>query len=551
MFLNNLFAFGEGFALILSPCILPILPILFSGGISGGRKRPLGILFGFVITFASFTAFSHVLVESLNLNLTWVRNVAFILIALFGLILISDVLSAKFSVLTNKIANWGNKLSAKQEAKTKGFWGGIVLGALVSLVWVPCGGPILASAIIQIVIQKTLWASFITFFFFALGSIIPMLCIILLGRTIMNRFNFLNTKTELIRKVFGGIMIIMAMVSIFFNPFAIAAASPMSEAPNVTITASMPKLVGGLAVPYQAPMLNDPANAWINSPPLTLAQLKGKVVLIDFWTYSCINCVRTLPYLKDWYSKYERDGLVIIGVHAPEFAFEKDMANVQAAVKEYGILYPVVLDNDYGTWQNYNNQYWPADYLIDKNGNVVYEHFGEGGYNEAEQNIRTLLGLAGAITPPSSAIIAAANAGSLYNQTPETYLGYGRADSFNSREGVVDDVPTLYSFPTNLPQDTWALQGKWNVAKQYIQAMANNASIEIHFYARKLFLVAGTVNNTPTTVQVSLNNKPMPAITIEAHTLYSVLTLDTAQKGILQLTFPKAGVQLYTFTFGG
>ncbi len=517
--LNLGLAFVEGFALILSPCILPILPIMLSGGMEGGRRRPYGIITGFVLVFALFTVISRLLVQHLNINLDLLRYGAFALIALFGMILISDRLSAQFAHWTQRFANLGMTASTKTDQSSGGFCSGILLGGLVSLIWVPCGGPILAAAIVQSAIQNSNWASFFSFLFFALGSVLPMIIITLFGRSILQRLLFLKKNTGRLRKVFGVIILVSAALAL--APTRISS-TPVATSINANAHGL---LLDALNSPYPAPALADAPDDWINSPPLALTDLKGKVVLIDFWTYSCINCVRTLPYLNNWYAQYHDKGLVIIGVHTPEFEFEKNRSNVVQAVKEDGIHYPVVMDSNYATWLNYHNEYWPAHYLIDKQGNVVYQHFGEGDDAQTEHNIRVLLGLQGnATTPlPNTAARSFLNA-----QSPETYLGSARA---------------------NAHQDLWSTQGSWTSEDQYIVSTQANASIALQFTAQKVFLVAGA-SDQPVVVTVQLNGKTISNFTLTRHDLYPVLNLPKQTTGNLTLQFSNPGAELYTFTFG-
>ena len=275
-----------------------------------------------------------------------------------------------------------------------------------------------------------------------------------------------------------------------------------------------------------------------------MAQLKGKVVLIDFWTYSCINCVRTLPYIKNWYAKYHQDGLVIIGVHAPEFQFEQSMANVKNAVMKDGITYPVVLDNGYGTWTNYKNNYWPAHYLIDRQGRVVYEHFGEGDYDITENNIRYLLGLSQAAAGANTAA-----SDDSADTTPETYLGYERANAFDSVESIVRDQAATYHYSQNLPVNDFALQGAWTVGAQAITTMSATSELKIHFNARNVYMVAGSANGQPIAVKVLLNGHPNSVLTLQGQTLYRVVSLPKMASGVLTLQPQASGAQFYTFTF--
>lgn len=546
-FFNVGLGFLEGFALIISPCILPILPLILAGSLTGNKKRPFGIIIGFVIIFSLFLLFSHKLVEYSGIDLNLIRHISYGILLLFGIIMLSTYLTEKFSRITQSLANTGAEFTAINSPQS-GFWSGILLGGLVAIIWTPCAGPILAAVIVQTVIQKTTYLSFLTVLFFAIGAGIPMLIIALYGRKVMTKFSFFKTHASLLRKVLGIIIILSVGYMIYLEH-----GIPIATATK-TNTNSGSTLEDGLSFPYPAPPIFG-ITSWINSKPLQLSDLKGKVVLIDFWTYSCINCLRTLPYLKDWYDKYHDKGFIIIGVHSPEFDFEKDLTNVRKAVATEGILYPVALDNQFVTWQNFENSYWPAHYLIDKNGNVVYEHFGEGDYDVTENNIRFLLGLrkeTTANTTPKNIFAA--------SQTPETYLGYTRAKKFSSPETVTSDKPAQYTFPADLGEDSWALQGLWTITADNIVSAAANASLEIHFNARNVFMVMGSATQKSIKVKILLNGKPVideegkdvvnSTITVRDHTLYEVISLSHYGSGILQIMPSAPGLEVYTFTFG-
>ncbi|MGB6976639.1 MAG: cytochrome c biogenesis protein DipZ [Gammaproteobacteria bacterium] len=541
-------AFIEGFALIISPCILPILPIILSGSIEGGKRRPLGIIAGFIITFSVFTFFSRKLVLITGINLNWVRDFSFIILILFGITMMSDYLTNVFSQFTQQLANVGAKIPTLNQQKN-GFISGLLFGSLVGLVWTPCAGPILAAVIVQTVIQKTTFDSFLTLLAFGIGAAIPMLAIALFGKWLTNKFIFFKQRAILLRKLLGAIIIASVIFIIYGDNLTV----PNVHTTNVPVTNNM-ALINGLDNSYPAPEIAG-INAWINSKPLQLAQLKGKVVLIDFWAYSCINCVRTLPYLNDWYQKYHNKGLVIIGVHSPEFDFERDFNNLQEAVKKYGIHYPVAQDNNFTTWQNYHNRYWPAHYLIDKNGNVVYQHFGEGEYDITESNIRFLLGVNEPITKTNPELTGS------YRQTPETYLGYARADEFSSPEAVTRNQAAHYTYPATLAENAWALQGAWIITPEKIVSAQANAAIKIHFFAGKVYAVMGSNTGIPIKVKLLLNGKSIMMgeskdivdgkIEVLNHTLYTLLTFNTATEGTLELIATTPGLEIYTFTFGG
>lgn len=566
--LNLLLAFLEGLGLIISPCILPILPIMLSGSIEGGKKRPIGIIVGFVSIFALFTLFSHLLVTALGINLNVLRNIAFIFIALFGVVLMSSYLTERFSVLTQNIANFGNQLTTRHK-NSEGFFSGIVLGGLVSLIWAPCAGPILAAVLIQITIQKTVFASFITLIFFALGSVLPMILIALLGKKLFSTMQFFKKYADNLRKLLGAVITLSAL-SLAYISYANPGLLAFSFSPNVPINMQKEaikqsagqlntnsKLMNALIIPYAAPSLGN-NHVWINSQPLNWSQLKGKVVLIDFWTYSCINCIRTLPYLINWDKKYRDKGLVIIGIHTPEFEFEKSVNNVREAVKRLNIQYPVVLDSAYDIWQNFHNQYWPAHYLINKDGKVVYEHFGEGEYETTEHNIQVLLNANH--MPVTKPIEEEKEAVAIYYQTPETYFGYARSERFANENASAHDKTANYSFPKTLSTDQWALNGLWIVNAKYITPKSLNAAIKLYFSGQHVYLVAGSENKKPVKVIVLLNNKIVThnagsdvhksTLMINKQRLYNVLDFTKPTKGELTLVIQSPEVDLYTFTFG-
>lgn len=536
--------FVEGFVLILSPCILPILPIVLAGSLTGGKKRPLGIICGFTLSFALVAFFSRIFVHYTGIDLNLIRYFSYLLLLLIALIMLSDYLSEKFSQLTQIFANLGSAANISDS----GFFSGFCIGCLVAIVWTPCAGPILAAVILQTVIQKTTLASFFILLAFALGAGLPMFIIALYGKKMMGSFRFFKNKASLFRKILGAI--ITASVAYMFYSEAGFVSAP---APQTTIkTAKI--LKDGLWRHYNAPEIEG-IEAWINSPPLRISDLKGKVVLIDFWTYSCINCLRSLPYLKDWYNKYHDKGLVIIGVHSPEFDFEKNLKNVDKAVKREEILYPVALDNQFVTWRNYENHYWPAHYLINKEGKVVYKHFGEGAYDVTENNIRFLL----AIDQLSLLKTGASAANYFSTQTPETYLGYTRADRFHSPY-LTHDQKAVYRFPIELAVNAWGLQGTWRVFGDKIVSAEANAAIKIHFNARKVFIVMGNSTVKPIKVTLLLNGEQLigdkgkdiksSSIMVDKHSIFEAVRAKQVKPGILQIFSTEPGLEIYTFTFG-
>lgn len=541
-------AFLEGLALIVSPCILPVLPLVLAASVDGGRRRPYGIIIGFVVAFSVFAIVARKLVALLGVNLDTVKDASLVLLALFGLVLLSTRLSGKFSALTQGAASFGNELAA---TRGEGLVSGMLIGSLIGLVWTPCAGPILAAVLVQVIRQHSDFAGDMVILAFGLGAGVPMLITALAGRKIMSRLGFFARHAEAVRRAFGVVILLsVAYIAAGFDvQTLLVSRSKVAETPLAEL-----KLEHGLSSPYQAPQFAD-SDEWLNSPPLTMQALRGRVVLIDFWTYSCVNCVRTLPFITGWDRKYRDQGLVIVGMHSPEFEFEKNADNVKAAIAQYGIRYPVALDNHLDTWSNFGNRYWPAHYLIDRDGKVVYTHFGEGEYDVTENNIRYLLGLSG-----KAAATVAEEPSYAAGQTPETYLGYARAENFGGEERVARDAHKVYRFPPSLPEDAWALNGRWKMESEKIVAGEKGAALRLNFMARKVFLVLGTASGRTLHVTVRLNGKavssnagneaPAGAVSVRRNTLYELIDQKTPQRGLLEIQCDEPGLEAYAFTFG-
>ncbi len=546
-------SFIEGMGLILSPCILPILPLILVTGIQGGKLRPYGIIVGFITTFVLFTFFARKIFSSINVDPMVLQDITIYLILAFGVILYSDYLSEKFSVYFQGLANFGQTLSDKAEARLpKGFWSGVLLGCGIALIWTPCAGPILAAVLVQSIQQKADAQAFLILTAFSVGVAVPMLIITIFSKRIIQHVRVLSHHTQIVRKVLASIIIITMLFTKFnvWQKLFDLGGPPLASKEFLPAT----HLIDGLASPYPAPQIQG-ITKWINSEPLNLEGLRGKVVLIDFWTYSCINCVRTLPYIKSWYEKYHDKGLVIIGVHSPEFEFEKNVANVEKAVKDDGIKYPVAMDNELITWGNFENRYWPAHYLINSQGQVIYTHFGEGDYDITENNIRYLLGL-GTMSDFKPPVQASSPISPM--QSPETYLGTKRTEGFASPEEM---SARNFTYPNELALNKWALNGPWRILGEKVVAEKKGASLRYHFQAKQVYLVMAPIDPTlPQTVRVLFDGKPVgdfagkdvkdSQVIVNRSTLYELVNFKELTSGIIEIQVESEGLEAFAFTFG-
>ncbi len=590
------FAVLAGAGTALSPCVLPVLPALLSAGGVGGRRRPLGVVLGLSITFTVTIVGVASVVDGVGLGSDPLRAVAVVVLLAFGLLLLMPAeLAARVEAPLSRLARLGPRSTGD------GFLSGLLVGGALGFVYTPCASPILAAVIsVSAASGKTLAIALA----YAAGSAIVLLALTLGGRSLFDRVRRAGRGPAL-QRVLGAIMILTAVamlanLDVNFDQFV------AQHIPDANLTASLEcssavtgrlheitgrqaKFVPAngsstcngsataihaapagasqatlLAAAHALPALG-PApefmetEDWFNTPgnrPLTLSSLRGRVVLIDFWTYTCINCIRTLPYLKAWDATYRKDGLTIVGVETPEFPFERDAGNVSNAIDQFGLRYPVAQDNEMGTWNAYGNQYWPADYLIDASGQVRYAAFGEGDYAKTETAIRSLLAEAGhqvgGHSHPTDVTVPSRQA------TPETYLGTERAEGWlhPPLDGVHD-----YGAPVTggLALNQFAYSGTWKIAPQPAVAVAD-AGIDVEFQAKNVYLVLSSAGERPLPVSVFLDGHPISAadagsdvhravVTVRRQRLYTLLSLAHSQRGRLSLRFAP-GVTGYAFTFG-
>jgi cytochrome c biogenesis protein CcdA/thiol-disulfide isomerase/thioredoxin len=573
MIILAFFAFLSGIVTILSPCILPVLPIILSGSI-GGRRKPLGVVTGFVLSFSLFTLILSTLVQALQIPPDALRMAAIVIIVVFGAVLVIPRFQMGFEILASKMVR------KKQGSQKSGFKGGIMVGASLGLLWTPCVGPIMASVIGLAVSRQVDGGAVVIIIAYAAGTALPMLGVMLGGRKIINRFPRLTASTGKIQRVFGVVMIVIGLsigfgldrrfqtmiltafpnygtgLTSFENNSIIRDAlnKRASDKPseNEALSWENPPHNGRLDDFGQAPEIVTDGQ-WFNSDrPLSMEDLKGKVVLLDFWTYSCVNCVRTLPYLRAWHDAYSEQGLVIIGVHSPEFAFERNADNVRKAINELGVSWPVVLDNSFDQWNAYNNRYWPAHYFIDAEGRIRYFHFGEGEYENSEKVIRKLLKEAG---NKLSGEAAMDTWNGIESETPETYLGYRRAEGFLSEEFRENNKIVSYELVQTPENGEWSLDGEWIIRGDFIEA-ADTGVLELGFNAKNVFLVIEPLDEGAQ-VKVELDGRQAGdtedvkaglVLPTESR-LYQLAALSEAGEHIIRLTV-KGKLRFYAFTFG-
>jgi cytochrome c biogenesis protein CcdA/thiol-disulfide isomerase/thioredoxin len=534
MALLVLFALLAGAATAVSPCVLPVLPVVLSAGATGGRRRPLGIVTGLTLSFTFATVALVYVIDALGLPDDLLRTVAIVVLLLFGVTLLVPPLAARVEAWLTRLAP-----QARRGNQEGGFWSGLAVGLSLGLVYAPCAGPILAGVITVSASQSFTAGRLAVAFAYGVGSAVVLYALMLGGRRATRR---LSHNAGRFQVATGAVMVAvaLAMLGNLDTRFqtAIAAHLPgvlVDPASKLEQTAKVQSALAQIRRPQKAKLevLGKAPDftgnqRWFNTPggrPLHLADLRGKVVLVDFWTYTCINCIRTLPYLKALDERYRKDGLVIVGVHTPEFPFERDAGNVLASIKQNGIKYPVAQDNKYATWDAYGNQYWPAEYFIDAKGRVRFTHFGEGAYAEKERVVRQLLAEAGR-QPHGGMTHASGLQPSADTSTPETYLGTAR---------------------TPHPPGYLTFIGPWLRAPEDAEA-GSGSRLRLSFQARRVYLVLGSPDR-PRTLDVILDGRPYRHLTIEHQKLYTLVDLPRAGRHELELR-PEPGIHGYAFTFG-
>ena len=554
---------------VLAPCVLPLLPIIIGGSVSGNtkdRRRPFLIAGSLAISLIVFTVLLKATTLLINIPPRAITYVSGGIIVLLGLATLFP------QVYTTIIARLGIEHRAQRflgkGTSNKNQWvGPVITGAALGPVFSSC------SPVYAYILATVLPAHFATAMTYIVSYVIGLSLVLLAvgyyGQRLTSRIKFASNPKGYFQRSLAIIFIVVGILIISgsgtkiqvwvgnhtpFNFDGLSAKLIPKEAGSKVLDNAKLYNVGAFKAPNFVGIQD-----WINSKPLTLAQLKGKVVLIDFWTYTCINCIRSLPYVQGWYSEYQKDGLVVIGVEAPEFSYEKIPSNVEAAVKQDGLTYPIAIDGNLATWNAYDNEYWPADYLINQQGQVVREQFGEGEYNQMEQAIRGLLSENSSLKLPTK-LVAPGNTPPPINQnqTPETYLGTDRADAYTGSPLLGSEPNQSYSFANKINSSQWSLSGDWQVAGGDITA-GQNAKIRINVAAKNVYVVGGAPSSSPVTVQ--FNGQPISQagdagadvtnsqVTMQLSNLYRIASFKKFTSGTIELDVP-SGVSLNTFTFG-
>ncbi len=586
------FAFLSGLVTIAAPCIWPLLPIVLSSSALSGHKRPIGLTLGVLLSFGIITLSISYLVKLFGFDANVLRIVAVIILLFLGATMV-------FPPLTRIVEGFVSRLAGRfgSTNTNTGFWPGFVSGLALGVVWAPCAGPILATIATLSATRAVGFSIILVTVFYLVGIGIPLFIFSYAGQKIIQKSRVFNKYTGNVQKVFGVIIILTALL-IFSNYDKVIEANLLNAFPsysnlinglegNNLVTNELSKIKGNgkstadigkpfspmpssgttdrpdlFNTDYAAPELTG-INHWLNLPAgqssLSIKSLRGNVVLIDFWTYTCINCIRTLPFVTSWYDKYSKDGFVVIGVHTPEFQFEHETGNVQNAIEQYKIHYPVAQDNDFATWNAFGNQYWPAEYLIDKNGYVRRTHFGEGEYDQSELAIQALLKEAG--QKVSGKLLDMPDQTPHAQISPETYVGTSRMQYYFPNGTINNGQYNNLKTNSSLAENSFDFGGNWNVQGEY-STTGTNAVLEYNFDADDVYLVMhAPMSGGSGTVKVFIDGKSTDSsnmgtdvqngtVIIDQDRLYNLIYLhNNPGQHLLRLEF-SPGIQVFAFTFG-
>ena len=596
-------AFLGGVLTIASPCILPVLPFVFARAGQPFLRAGLPMLAGMAASFALVATLAAVAGGWAVAANQYGRAAAMVLLGLFGLALLVPRLSER---LTAPLVSLGGRLSQSAEGDPSGIAASVLLGVATGLLWAPCAGPVLGLILTGAALNGATIGTSLLLLAYAAGAATSLALALLVGGRVFAAMKSTLGIGEWARRGLGALVlaavgaIALGLDTGPLTRLSLAGTSTLEQglidrlsptpppgpammaggdgnpammSANPAMMSGNPAMMAGkgaseaAALPVEGALPSlEGATDWLNSPPLTAEGLKGKVVLIDFWTYSCINCLRAIPYVRAWAEKYKDQGLVVIGVHAPEFAFERDLGNVRQAAAGLNIAYPIAVDNGYAIWRAFKNRYWPAHYFVDAQGRIRHHHFGEGGYEESERVIQQLLAESGSPSVATGTVdVKATGAEAASNVrevlSPEAYIGFERAENFVSPGGIVSDASHVYA--AGEPRlNEWGLVGDWTVTKQHARLNAAEGGLVFRFHARDLHLVLGAAAGEPIPFRITIDG----AAPGEAHGMdvnekgEGVLTGQrlyqlVRQKGAIadrtfEIRFLAPGVDAYAFTFG-
>jgi cytochrome c biogenesis protein CcdA/thiol-disulfide isomerase/thioredoxin len=579
-------AFLAGVVTALSPCVLPALPVVLAGSAGGGPRRVTGIAVGFVASFVLFTLTLTAALREAGLSPDTLRNIAIAALIAFGVTLLVPALGERLATTLGPVARLGERIPRGG----RGLGGGIAVGIALGLVWTPCAGPVFAAVAAVAATGDAGASAFAVLTAYAVGAIVPLCVIAAGGRRLLGRMR--GRPGAAVRPALGALMVgagvmialgvdtrlttylvrdvpaytdtLQALERTSAVNRGLAGLRPGAPTDIPPFLAAARESRGGrstdLGLPDAGPapeLRGISATFNTGGAPITLAGLRGRVVLVDFWTYSCINCLRTIPHLESLYERYKGDGLTVVGVHTPEFAFEADAGNVGRAITDLGISYPVALDPDFATWDAFGNRYWPATYLLDRDGHVRDLHVGEGDEARTESLVRRALAI-----PPTSPKAATADAEPVPGrapQTPETYLGATRLQGLAPGQTLRAELPTRYRLPEAVPLDHLAFDGEWTVTGEDARA-GGGAAIDLHFRARGVYLVldgdggrrVGRVlldGRPPAAGEAGADVGPGGELVVTGPRLYRLLQLPHARSGRIRIELAP-GTRAFAFTFG-
>ncbi|MFC5740632.1 cytochrome c biogenesis protein DipZ [Dyella tabacisoli] len=567
-------AYLGGVLTILSPCILPVLPFVFARSDRPFMRNGLPMLLGMAITFALVATLAAVGGSwAIHAN-QYGRIIAMVVLAVLGLTL----LSAHFAEWVSRpFVALGNTLTQRSGADNDSVFSAAALGVATGLLWAPCAGPILGLLLTGAALNGASVQTTLLLLTYSAGAATSLALALVIGGKVFALMKRSLGAGEWVRRALGVLVLVgvaaiaMGLDTGLLTRLSLASTGGIEQQlVNAVRPAPAPQAVlkAGEPLPVEGNMPSlAGATQWLNSAPLSTPALRGKVVLVDFWTYSCINCIRALPYVRAWADKYKDHGLVVIGVHAPEFAFEKSPDNVAKAIADLGVNYPVALDNDYAIWKGFNNEYWPTHYFIDTKGQIRHHHFGEGEYEQGEDVIRQLLTEAGQANLPTGYVQPGAKGAEVAgsgdpDRSPETYVGYQRAAHFAGGKMANDDAWN-YHLPDSLTSNQWGLDGRWIVHPDNAQLEQAGGRIVYRFRGRDLHLVLGPGSDgKPVRFRVRLDGKA-PGIdhgmdtdadgngTVTGQRLYQLIRqAQGSGERLFDIEFLDPGVQAFAFTFG-